>query len=269
MPRRRPEQRRAKSSLPLPNAKINTHQLDALYDASTLKPEPTVPQPPTHARAFVQPFGMRVARPSHRRLPAAQLPQEFFVPNPSDTPAYRRLMNKMLANPSATDQYDEMILRYSRIYRLDSRLLKSIVAAESEFNPRAVSQSGAIGLMQVMPATSELVGVSASRLHEPLAGVRAGARYLHGLFRSAWQIYHLRGVRYTDAPEWIVQRIIAAYHAGPKFLVRRDLHESTRAYLRRVALFYRSKITDLRRPVNIRMELPDYRETVALSGGMY
>ena len=90
------------------------------------------------------------------------------------------------------------------------------------------------------------------------------------LFRAAWRIFNLKGVRYTDAPMWVVQRVIAAYHAGPRFLTKRTLYPSTRAYVRKVVLFYHSKVTDLRRPSALRAEVfPSYNETVTPSGSMY
>lgn len=150
--------------------------------------------------------------------------------------------------PDKTTRYDDLVLRYARKHRLDPRLLKSIIAAESEFNPKAVSPAGARGLMQVMPATAVQMGVSARRLHDPESGIAAGAAYIHQLFRTAWRLFHLEGLRYTDVPLWVMQRVIAAYHAGPKFLTRTRWHASTRAYVRKVALYYHSKVTDIRRP---------------------
>ena len=207
----------------------------------------------------------------YRRPGVSALHQQLVVPVPHETPAYRRTFKIMLANPEKTDRWDEMILRYAKIYKLDSRLLKSIMAAESEFDPKAVSPSGARGLMQVMPSTAQGVGIPASTLNDPLSGVKAGAAYIQVLFKAAWRIFNLKGVRYTDAPMWVVQRVIAAYHAGPKFLTKLNLYPSTRAYVRKVVLFYHSKVTDLRRPSSaLRSEgIPSYNEVVTPSGLMY
>ncbi len=209
----------------------------------------------------------------YRRPAAASLHQALVVPIPKETPSYRRTFKIMLANPDKTDKWDELILRYSRIYKLDARLLKSIMAAESEFNPKALSPAGARGLMQVMPKTAEGVGISAAKLHDPQNGVKAGAAYLQVLFKAAWRLFKLKGVRYTEAPMWVVQRVIAAYHAGPRFLTRQHLFPSTRAYVRKVVLFYHSKVTDLRRPSALRAEgFPSYAESFPSytpSGSMY
>ncbi|MDD5303550.1 MAG: transglycosylase SLT domain-containing protein [Elusimicrobia bacterium] len=247
---------------------VTPGSLNLMFDAARARPAGVVAPAP---QAFEQ-----VGSPNKRlevlyhRPAISTLHQQLVVPVPNETPAYRRTFKIMLANPSKTDRWDEMILRYAKIYKLDSRLLKSIMAAESEFDPKAVSPSGARGLMQVMPVTSEGVGISASKLNEPASGVKAGAAYIQVLFRAAWKIFNLKGVRYTDAPMWVVQRVIAAYHAGPKFLTKLKLYPATRSYVRKVILFYHSKVTDLRRPSALRAEgFPTYSESVAPSGTMY
>lgn len=231
----------------------------AMFDAARIRPSAGVLVPE------------RVGSPNkaletlYQRPAMSALHQQLVVPVPNETPAYRRTFRIMLANPGKTDRWDDLILRYAKIYKLDSRLLKSIMAAESEFNPDAVSPAGARGLMQVMPVTSEGVGIAAAKLHDPASGVKAGAAYIQTLFKAAWKIFNLKGVRYTDAPMWVVQRVIAAYHAGPKFLTRLNLYPATRSYVRKVVLFYHSKVTDLRRPSALRAEdFPSYP-----SGSMY
>jgi soluble lytic murein transglycosylase-like protein len=242
-------------------------QLNMMFDAAKARPAGVVAPDPKAFEAVGSPN--KRLETLYTRPSARSLHQELVVPVPRETPSYRRTFKIMLANPDKTDRWDEMILRYARIYKLDSRLLKSIMAAESEFDPKAVSPSGARGLMQVMPVTAEGVGIPASKLHDPASGVKAGAAYIQVLFRAAWKIFNLKGVRYTDAPMWVVQRVIAAYHAGPKFLTRLKLYPATRAYVRKVVLFYHSKVTDLRRPAGVQLELPSYNEAVTPSGSMY
>lgn len=206
---------------------------------------------------------------SDTRPAAAWLHQELVVPIPVETHTYRRMFNYLLARPERTDRWDELILKYARRYRIDARFLKSIMAAESEFDPRAVSPAGARGLMQVMPATAAEMLVPAANLHDPESGIRAGSAYIARLFQIAWRIFHLEGVRYTDAPHWVLQRIIAAYHAGPRFLTRRRWFASTRAYVRKVVLYYHSKVTDLRRPMGKAQPLPSFAEAAAPSGTLF
>ncbi len=169
-----------------------------------------------------------------------------LVPTPMETPAYRRTFKRLLAQPEKTDRYDGLIVKYARLYRLDPRFLKSIMAAESEFDARAVSPAGARGLMQVMPATSEEMGIPAGRLDDPESGIKAGAAYLRRLFKAACRLFRLPDSRCAGAPQWLMQRVIAAYHAGPRFLTRSACFPSTRSYVRKVVLFYRSRVSDLR-----------------------
>ncbi len=153
-----------------------------------------------------------------------------------------------LMGVSAAGRYDALIASYAERLGLDARLVKSVIAAESEFTPKAQSPAGALGLMQVMPATSRGVGISGRALFEPEANIRAGTRYLAYLFARAWLKYHLKGVSYKDAPAWVVQRVVAAYNAGPRFLAHRRLYAQTRDYVRKVLLFYRSKVSVLVAP---------------------
>lgn len=64
----------------------------------------------------------------------------------------------------------------SRQAKVDARLLHAVMAVESGFNPSAVSRAGAIGLMQLMPATARRFGVRDSR--DPAQNIIGGARYL-------------------------------------------------------------------------------------------
>jgi hypothetical protein len=250
-----------------PGGAVTAGSLNLMFDAAKARPVGVVA--PDFKRLEQAGSPNKALETLYSRPSVSTLHQQLVVPVPNETPAYRRTFKIMLANPAKTDRWDDMILRYAKIYKLDSRLLKSIMAAESEFDPKAVSPSGARGLMQVMPVTSEGVGVSASALHDPASGVKAGAAYIQVLFKAAWKIFNLKGVRYTDAPMWVVQRVIAAYHAGPKFLTKLRLYPATRSYVRKVILFYHSKVTDLRRPSELRGDgFPSY-EAVTPSGSMY
>jgi hypothetical protein len=120
--------------------------------------------------------------------------------------------------------YGALIEEVAERYRLDSLLLAAVVQAESGFDPMAVSPQGAQGLMQLMPQTAQVYGVS--QPHEPRANVRAGARYLRDLLR-----------RFDDD----LELALAAYNAGPA-AVRRfrgvPPYRETRHYVRRVLTLY-------------------------------
>lgn len=195
---------------------------------------------------------LRAPAPHHRlaRSLAAgpgRAPASPVIPTPRETPSYRHTFRVLAAHPELTDRYDGLILKHARLRGLDARLVKSIVAAESEFSPSALSPRGARGLMQVVPATAAEMGVPGRLLGDPESGIRAGTAYLDLLYRAAWRKYKLKGVAYERAPLWLRQRIIAAYNAGPTSLTNERWRRPTRDYVRKVLLYYESPVTLLRR----------------------
>ena len=76
-------------------------------------------------------------------------------------------------------RFSRAITQIAAQYRLDPNLLHAVISAESGFNPKAVSHAGAMGLMQLMPATAERFGVK--NPYDPIANIRGGARYLRWL----------------------------------------------------------------------------------------
>ncbi|HEX4047375.1 MAG TPA: transglycosylase SLT domain-containing protein, partial [Elusimicrobiota bacterium] len=131
--------------------------------------------------------------------------------------------------PDGGRRYDSVILRHARRCGVNPRLVKAIIAAESQFRPSAVSPCGARGLMQVMPATAEELGVRACDLSDPETNISAGTEYLARLFRAA-----RRGRRQAGSRSRVVRRVIAAYHSGPRELETGAWSPATRLYVRKV-----------------------------------
>jgi hypothetical protein len=75
-----------------------------------------------------------------------------------------------------SSQYDPIIERAAASASVQSNLLRAVIVVESGFNSRALSKRGAVGLMQLMPATAMRFGVS--NPYDPLQNVHAGAQYL-------------------------------------------------------------------------------------------
>ncbi len=102
---------------------------------------------------------------------------------------------------------------------MDPALVEAIIAIESDFNPRAISPKGALGLMQLMPQTASRYGVS--NPFDPQENLTGGTRYLKDLLR-----------RFDgDLP-----RALAAYNAGETaVLMYRDLppYRETREYVQK------------------------------------
>jgi hypothetical protein len=114
------------------------------------------------------------------------------------------------------------IFAAARRHGLNPRLVAAVVRAESDFDPSAVSNKGARGLMQLMPATGRRFGLSSRELFDPIKNLDAGARYL------AWL-----ADRFDDD----LARILAGYHAGEGAVERFDgipPYRDTRRYVRSV-----------------------------------
>ncbi len=73
-------------------------------------------------------------------------------------------------------QYDAIIEAEAKSAGVEANLIRAVIVVESGFNSRAVSKSGAVGLMQLMPATATRFGVLDR--YDPRQNVRGGARYL-------------------------------------------------------------------------------------------
>lgn len=75
--------------------------------------------------------------------------------------------------------YDPVIRRVAAEQGVDASLVRAVIQVESAYQPRARSSKGAVGLMQVMPATGRRYGVT--NLYDPAANIRAGVSHLRTL----------------------------------------------------------------------------------------
>ena len=131
------------------------------------------------------------------------------------------------SNPPPLDRstVGALIRAAARKHQVPEAFVKSIVAAESNFNSNAISPRGAIGLMQLLPSTAHQYGADPT---VPAQNVEAGTRYLHCLMEK----YRRRPLKY----------VIAAYNAGPGAVDHfRGVppFRETRGYVTRVLSFLR------------------------------
>lgn len=109
----------------------------------------------------------------------------------------------MLSEISQLSPYDDIVHKYAEQFGFDWRLIVAQMYQESHFDPTAVSNAGAEGLMQLTPDTGELVGIK--NLDDPNASIYGGIKYLA----------YLRGRFEDDLPmearTWFT---LAAYNAG-------------------------------------------------------
>ena len=131
-------------------------------------------------------------------------------------------------------RYEPLVTRYARQHDVDIALVKAIIAAESAYEPEAVSPKGALGLMQVIPATAERYGVAddrrrtvAQKLFDPAINLSVGTRYLRDLLA-------------LFAGD--VALALAAYNAGENAVHRYDRqvppYPETQEYVKLVTQFY-------------------------------
>jgi soluble lytic murein transglycosylase-like protein len=97
-------------------------------------------------------------------------------------------------------KYDEIIKEASDKYSVPEPLIKALIKQESNYNSEAVSHKGAVGLMQLMPATAAELGTSEDKLTDPYSNIMTGTKYLSEMLN-----------RYDGR----IDLGLSAYNAGP------------------------------------------------------
>jgi soluble lytic murein transglycosylase-like protein len=156
-------------------------------------------------------------------IPASEVvaiePEEIF------TPIVAPVKSAALANA----QFGQFIQSASKRFNVDADLISSVIAIESNFNPRAVSRRNARGLMQLIPGTASHVGIH--NIFDPQENINGGTQYLAELLH-----------RYDN--DLILA--LAAYNAGPQRVQkygRVPPFPETQSYVRRVKHTYDQRKT--------------------------
>lgn len=140
-------------------------------------------------------------------------PEEVFTPNPPKPPV-----------ATATGPFSEFVAAAAARYGVEAELISSVIAVESNFDPKAISPKNARGLMQLLPETAARLGVK--NIFDPQENIDAGTRYLSELLQ-----------RYKND----LQLALAAYNAGPERVEqygRVPPYAETISYVRRVKRHY-------------------------------
>jgi soluble lytic murein transglycosylase-like protein len=123
-------------------------------------------------------------------------------------------------------QYAKVVEEVARAHGVEGALLHAVISVESRYNPRAVSSKGAVGLMQLMPATAKRYGVADS--FDPAQNLHGGAKYLR----------YLLTLFNND-----VSLALAAYNAGEHAVIKNGNRippfRETRHYVPRALDYYR------------------------------
>jgi hypothetical protein len=128
-----------------------------------------------------------------------------------------------IAPPPA--QIQQLVEKSAKAHNVDPLLVQSVIQVESNYNHYAVSPKGAEGLMQLMPGTARMLGVSNS--FDPAENIEAGVKYLR----------YLQSIYQDD------RLALAAYNAGPKAVDRykgAPPYAETRDYVNQVGQRYRT-----------------------------
>lgn len=123
-------------------------------------------------------------------------------------------------------ELEPLIKRHSSQQQLHPALIRAVIKAESNFDPRAVSRAGAVGLMQLMPQTA--VRLDVRDMFDPDENVGGGTKYLRQLL---------------DRFHGNLPLALAAYNAGENIVDRYQSLppiDETRQYVRKVLRYYRT-----------------------------
>lgn len=156
------------------------------------------------------------------RTPAAK-PQDESRQAPRPDPNYAGIMR---GHAVTSEQIDKVIEQAAARHNVDANLVRAIVKVESNFNPRAVSHKGAMGLMQLMPGTARDLKVT--QPFDPAQNVDGGVRHLKGLLETF---------------DGNVELSLAAYNAGAGAVQRNrgvPPYTETRNYVKKITNLYGS-----------------------------
>ena len=143
-----------------------------------------------------------------------------------NTPFSNKVFSSDLVNPvsSNSNDIDSLIEQYSAKNGLDSAFVKAVIKQESGFQPNATSHCGAMGLMQLMPATANSLGVKDA--YDPEQNIAGGKKYLKGLL---------------DRFGGDKSLALAAYNAGPNAVAKYNgipPYKETQNYVKNIMSMY-------------------------------
>ena len=156
--------------------------------------------------------------------------REIWSDRPIDQPtavyvvpgASTQYSTRPVADPASASAFDSLVIEHATRQALRPELVRAVIQVESGFNPHAVSAKGAMGLMQLMPATARSLGVR--NAYDPAENIRGGTTYLR---------------RLLDRYDGNEELALAAYNAGAGAVDRYGkqvpAYRETRDYVKKVS----------------------------------
>lgn len=133
--------------------------------------------------------------------------------------------NKAIVASAKRKHFELYVQEAAKAFQIEAALLHAVITAESNYNARALSRKGAIGLMQLMPQTAKQYGITDP--YDPGQNIRGGAQYLK----------YLLGLFNND-----LQLVLAAYNAGENAVRRHGNrlppYQETLRYVPKVLGYY-------------------------------
>lgn len=162
----------------------------------------------------------------------SQLPS--FVKLVKDpAPSFENILDDEIVKPAdgqskLSSDYNQLIESASKKYSINSNIIKAVIKAESAFNSTAISKTGAMGLMQLMPGTAAALGVH--NAFDPGENIDGGVRYLKDMLSEFGGNLELA---------------LAAYNAGPNSVKKYGgipPYEETQNYVREIMSNLKNKV---------------------------
>ena len=131
-------------------------------------------------------------------------------------------------------RFDDHIRDQQAYFAIPQALIRAVIKTESDYDPNVVSSAGALGLMQLMPATARAMGVT--NVWDPRQNIMGGARYLQTLAKRFCRTPtggHGGGGALVCSDDEKV-KVLAGYHAGPGAVEKYGglpPYETTRSYV--------------------------------------
>jgi soluble lytic murein transglycosylase-like protein len=171
---------------------------------------------------------LRTVRAQANPVPPAGLPTTDSAESPRPFQFYLQKTKAATSLEQKAKAFQPAVESLSERYGVDKALINAVIRQESGFNPNAVSRAGAVGLMQLMPATAQSLGVTNPK--DPSQNLEGGVRYLKSML---------------DRFNGNIPLALAAYNAGAGAVQKYKgipPYEETRNYVRNIlSLYLKSK----------------------------